>query len=96
MLADSRLEVRSDGQFARFAADVGIDDSSPERRTEVRFAVYGDGRLLAESPAVGASSAAYRLEADVRNVRVVELVTREVTPGRAPTVVTWGAAALRH
>ena len=96
VLADSRLEVRSDGQFARFAADVGIDDSSPERRTEVRFAVYGDGRLLAESPAVGASSAAYRLEADVRNVRVVELVTREVTPGRAPTVVTWGAAALRH
>lgn len=94
VLADSRLEVRADREFARFAADVGIDDTSPERGTEVRFSVYGDGRLLAESPPLGAESPTYRLEVSVSNVRVVELVAREGVPGRAPTVVTWGAATL--
>ncbi len=93
-LADSRLEVKADAGFKRFSAQVGMDDSSLEHSTKVRFEVYGDGRLLARSSALGFADPAYALHADVAGVKVIELVAREEGLGRAPTVVTWGAAAL--
>jgi hypothetical protein len=93
-LANSRLQVRADRQFGRFSAEVGVDDSSPERRTKVRFEVYGDGRRLAVSPALGAGDPAFRLNAGVAGVGILELVAREVGRGATPAVVTWGAAAL--
>jgi hypothetical protein len=95
-LANSRLQVRADQQFSRFCARVGLDDSSLERSTRVRFEVYGDGRLLAKSPALGFEDAAFALDAGVSGVRILELVAREVGVGHAPSVVTWGAAALRR
>jgi hypothetical protein len=93
-LANSRLEIKADGEFKRFSAQVGLDDSSLERSTQVRFEVYGDGRLLSQSAALGFDDPGYALTADVSGVGVIELVAREVGLGRAPTVVTWAAAAL--
>ncbi len=95
-LANSRLQVKADAQFSRFSAQVGMDDSSLERSTQVRFEVWGDGRLLAQSPALGVDSAPYALEAQVEGVRTLELVARENGKDSAPAIVTWGAAALRH
>jgi hypothetical protein len=95
-LANSRLQVRADQQFARFTAQVGLDDSSLERSTRVRFEVYGDGRLLAKSPALGFEDAAFALDAGVSGVKTLELVARETGAGHAPSVVTWGAAALQR
>jgi hypothetical protein len=96
VLANSRLQVRADRQFARFSARVGLDDSSLERSTRVRFEVYGDGRLLARSPALGFEDAALVLDVGVSGVKILELVAREVGVGHAPSVVTWGAAALQR
>jgi hypothetical protein len=95
-LANSRLQVRADRQFARFSAQVGVDDSSLERSTRVRFEVYGDGRLLAKSPALGFEDAAFALDAGVSGVKTLELVARETGTAHAPSVVTWGAAALQR
>jgi hypothetical protein len=93
-LANSRLEVKADAEFKRFSAKVGLDDSSRERATQIRFEVYGDGRLLAQSPQLGFADAAFSLGADVSGVKTIELVAREIGVGHAPSVVTWGAAAL--
>jgi hypothetical protein len=93
-LANSRLQVRADRQFSGFSADVGIDDSSLERSTRVRFQLYGDGRLLAESPEVASDDRAYHLTADVKGVSVLELVARELGDAHAPTLIDWAGAAL--
>jgi hypothetical protein len=95
-LANSRLQVKAGAEFKHFAAQVGQDDSSRERAVPVRFEIYGDGRLLAQSPDLGFGDAPFDLGADVSGVKTIELVAREVGMGRAPTLVTWGAAALRR
>jgi hypothetical protein len=95
-LANSRLQVKADGEFNRFSAMVGMDDSSLERRARVRFEVFGDGRRLAQSPPLGAQDAPYALDAGVAGVKILELVAREIGRESAPAIVTWGEAALRH
>ncbi|MGH1558114.1 NPCBM/NEW2 domain-containing protein [Caulobacter segnis] len=52
VLSNSRLEVRNAGH-GRFEAKVGVDDSTRNTRDKVVFYVYGDGKLLAQSPALG-------------------------------------------
>jgi hypothetical protein len=94
VLANSRLQIKADGEFKRFAAQVGLDDSTLERSTKIRFEVYGDGRLLAKSPDLSFADPPYSLEAAVGGVKTIELVAREIGIGRDPTVVTWGRAAL--
>lgn len=96
VLTNSRLEVRNAGH-ARFEAQVGVDDSTRNTRDKVRFYVYGDGKLLAESPAIGFGDAPRPLAADIRGVRIVEIVSRsETLSSDLPLVVTWGDAALRR
>ena len=94
VLADSRLQIKADHQFKLFSARVGLDDSTLERSTRVRFEVYGDGRLLAKSSDLGFADPAFDLAAAVSGVDTIELVVREIGTGRAPTVVAWGSAAL--
>lgn len=96
VLTNSRLEVRNAGH-AHFEARVGVDDSTRNTRDTVRFYVYGDGRLLAESPAMSFGDTARSLTADIDGVRIVELVARSEPLGSdLPLVVTWGDAALRR
>ena len=92
-LANSRLEVRADRAFSRFSADVGIDDSSLAKSVTVTFEIYGDGRLLARSEPKSFRDRAQTINADVRNVSVVELVARQSNVDVGPVVVTWGNAA---
>jgi hypothetical protein len=49
VLSNSRLQVKNDGGHAQLTASVGVDDSIDDTRQPVRFYVYGDGKLLAES-----------------------------------------------
>lgn len=93
VLANSRLEVRNAGHV-RFAARVGIDDSARSGSQPVTFYVYGDGKLLARSPAMRFGQAPVALTADVRGVRIVELVARASATSARPEPVTWGEAAL--
>lgn len=93
-LANSRLEIKADGQFTRFTALVGIDDSTRGKSAPVRFEVYGDGRLLARSRALRFGEAAVPLTAAVAGVRVVEIIARQLGPAEGNVVVTWANAAL--
>lgn len=94
-LANSRLEVRADRQFARFTANVGIDDSTRGKAASVRFEVYGDGKLLAASNPAVFGQAALPLSAGVAGVKVLELVARQIGAAEGNVVVTWGDAALQ-
>lgn len=96
VLANSRLEVRNEG-YARFEASVGVDDSTQNKKDAVRFAVYGDGRLLTESAPLRFGEAPAALSADVSGVSIVEIVARSMdATSDLPLVVTWGNAALRR
>ncbi|MFD2783684.1 NPCBM/NEW2 domain-containing protein [Novosphingobium pokkalii] len=83
ILAGSRLQVRNAGQ-ARFTARVGVDDAAWGNSGAVTFQVYGDGRLLAQSAPLRAGAALVPLAADVRGVRLIELVTRPARASDAP------------
>jgi hypothetical protein len=96
VLTNSRLEVRNAGH-ARFEARVGVDDSTRNTKDKVRFYVYGDGKLLAQSPPMGFGEAPRSIAADVKGVRIVEIVARsETLTSDLPLVVAWGDAALRR
>jgi hypothetical protein len=77
-LANAHLEVKAQGQFHRFAAQVGVDDSTRGRRAAVRFEIYGDGRLLATSKPMRFGMHAASLSAPVAGVKVVELIARQI------------------
>ncbi len=94
-LANSRLEVRANGEFTIFTTSVGIDDSSRGKDATVTFEVYGDGRLLAKSPVTGFNQVARKLTADVTGIKIVELVARQHGTDTGPVVVAWGDAAFR-
>lgn len=93
-LANSRLEVRNRDGARRFTAVVGIDDSARDRSQPVRFAVYGDGKLLTQTAPVRYGTAPVPISADVTGVKLIELVARTPTRTRFPDPVTWGEAAL--
>lgn len=94
-LANSRLEIKADGQFTRFTALVGIDDSTRGKSAPVRFEVYGDGKRLAMTAPLHFGQSAMPLTADVAGVKVVEIIARQMKPAEANVVVTWADAALR-
>jgi hypothetical protein len=96
ILAGSRLEVRNDGRYRTFSASVGVNDSTRNPSGRVRFLVYGDGRLLAETPAVAFGDRPLDVQADISRSRIVELVVRAAEPHAVPTSVTWGDAAFRN
>lgn len=96
ILAQSRLEIRNTAGRSRFEALVGIDDSTRNARDKVRFLVYGDGRLLAQSEPMAFGEAARPLAADIAGTKVIELVAAtESRSSDLPLVTTWADAALR-
>jgi len=95
VLSNSRLQVKNDAGHALLTASVGVDDSTENTGQPVRFYVYGDGKLLAESAPVAFGTKAPGLRADVRGVNVIELVVRGAKADDAPPVVaTWGDVQL--
>lgn len=96
ILARSRLEIRNRAGRGRFEALVGVDDSTRDTKGRIRFLVYGDGRLLAQSAPMAFGEAAWPLSADIRGKKVIEIVVRREGRGNAlPVVATWADAALR-
>jgi hypothetical protein len=94
-LSNSRFEVKANGEFRRFVADVGVDDSTFDADDVVTFSVYGDGKLLATSKPARFGQAVQTLRANIAGVKFVELVARgKSAKNKAPTVVTWGNAAM--
>jgi len=95
VLSNSRLQVKNDGGYGLMTASVGVDDSTENTRQPVRFYIYGDGKLLAESAPAKFGAKALRMTANVAGVKVIELVVRGSKAGdAAPVVATWGDAQL--
>ncbi|BAI98596.1 hypothetical protein Sj15T_36700 [Sphingobium sp. TA15] len=93
ILANSRLEVHNAG-FARFAAQVGVDDSALDGDQAVRFFLYGDGRPLASTPPMRRGAPAQAIAADVKGIKLLELVARADGVRGNAVPVSWGDAAL--
>jgi alpha-galactosidase len=93
ILANSRIEVRNQDK-RRFTAMVGVDDSAADKGHAVTFAVYGDGKLLATSPALKWGQPARALSASVAGVKLIELIARSPGGDNERLPVSWGDAAL--
>lgn len=93
ILSGSRMEVRSNGAKV-FRAAVGVDDETRNRAVKVRFSVYGDGRLLAQSAPLGWGQSPVDLQAPVGGASIIELVARNVGDDRTPSSVAWAEARL--
>lgn len=96
ILANSRMEVQAQREFKRFAAKVGVDDATRNRQAKVTFSVYGDGRLLTTSRALGFGDAPQALDVDVSGVQTLELVVRQRTHTDFPVAVSWADAGLQR
>lgn len=95
VLADSRLQVQVVPGSQRFTARVGVDDSTRGKTAAVSFEVWGDGRRLAATPPMKFNQPARELGADLRGVRLIELIARQHGAEPAgPVVVTWGDARI--
>jgi len=94
VLANSRLEVRANREFARFSAIAGVDNATRNRRTSIRFLVYGDGRLLRETHRLKFGDLPVAISTTVRGIRIIELVAKSVGGASSPVAVTWGYAKL--
>jgi hypothetical protein len=95
--ADSRLEVRTAGEFTRFSARAGLQQGHPAGGGKVVFRVYGDATLLYQSGPADGGDAAVAIDIPVAGVDVLELVVATVDPPRSgqPTpVAAWADARL--
>lgn len=96
--ANSRLEVLTRGEFARFDVSVGLQHTDTPQAGTVVFRVFGDKKLLFESVPLPAGDGPVAIDVPVAGVEVLELVAASSsTPAGAwPPVVTWGAARLHR
>ncbi|GGZ41229.1 NPCBM/NEW2 domain-containing protein [Asticcacaulis endophyticus] len=96
VFANSRIEVRNDGEFKRFSVKVGIDVAARNQASTVQFLVFGDGKLLTKSIPLSYGAAPIALQADIKGIKVIELITRSVGGGQTPTAANWAEAQLQH
>ena len=92
--ANSRLEILAKGQFSRFTALVGVDDSSPDTDDRVVFKVYGDRKLLFESSPLSHGAAPAKVDVKVSGVEILELIAQGTTTTSGPSLIAWGEARL--
>jgi hypothetical protein len=93
-LGNSRLQIKADAKFARFSAQVGIDDTTRGRKAPVIFEIYGDGKLLAASKSMRFNEPALSLTANLTGVKIIELIARKIGTDQGAVVVTWANAAM--
>jgi hypothetical protein len=93
--------------FARFRADVGVDDEVDDKQSAdgfpvedapdegtVAFAVYGDGDRLWASGPMDSTSATQSVDVDVSDVDRLRLVVEDAGDGRTNDHADWAAARL--
>lgn len=92
--ANSRLEVRNIAGGKTFSTLVGVDDNTPNTKAGVIFRVYGDGRLLAESPSLSFGAKPQQLTAKVDGVKIIELIAVQGRDANLPATTAWADAAI--
>jgi hypothetical protein len=92
---NSEVIYQLNGQFAKFAADIGVDDESG-KRAAMSFQVWGDGRLLYDSSRMTSPDGAKSISIDTTGVRELKLITVNLNPrgGQSSAHGDWASARL--
>ncbi|KGM17625.1 hypothetical protein N867_18410 [Actinotalea fermentans ATCC 43279 = JCM 9966 = DSM 3133] len=91
--APSTVTVWTGEQCSVFRAVVGTDDGVEKpQESSAAFRVLGDGRILAESPVLRATSDPYEMVVDVRGVDRLTLQTTDGGDGKNNDHTDWGDA----
>ena len=89
--ADSNVVVNLNGAYSRFESDIGVDGQTGG---SVIFDVYGDGKLLYQSPTLTAQSGAVPIDLNVSGVQQLSLVVNGATSNTAGDHAVWADARL--
>ena len=94
VLANSSVSLALDGQDTRFESTIGVNGTS-NSGSSVIFNVYGDGRLLYQSPTMTYASGAIPIDVNVAGVTTLTL-TVSPAPGSSPSIdnAVWADARL--
>lgn len=90
----SSVEIDLNRQCASFSARAGMDGLALLTDAEVQFSVYGDGRRLWRSGALGYRDAPARVEVSLAGHETMRLVVERVGPGRLPALASWADAVI--
>ncbi len=69
------------GGATKFSVKAGLDDEEPEPRASIRFRVYGDTKLLWETPVLKAGSGLQSCDVDLTGVRYLALIVDDAGDG---------------
>ncbi|MFI9065186.1 sigma-70 family RNA polymerase sigma factor [Streptomyces sp. NPDC053429] len=90
----SSVEIGLNRQCGAFSARVGVDGLSLLTDAEVRFSVYGDGRRLWQSGALGYDDGPVRVDVSLAGHTTLRLVVERAGEGRLPALVSWADAVV--
>ena len=85
--ADSSVTVSLGGQYTAFQSDLGVPNGN--NSSSVIFEVYGDGKLLYESPVVTAKSGALPIDVNVAGVQQLTLDVIGSSSNTSGDVAVW-------
>jgi alpha-galactosidase len=91
--ADSAVHLYLGRACSRFTAQVGVDDEVTNSSASVRFLVYGDGKLLADSGVKTASQGPSTLTVPTTGHAALELRVTDARNGISYDHADWGGAA---
>ncbi|WP_164215267.1 glycoside hydrolase N-terminal domain-containing protein [Virgibacillus sp. YIM 98842] len=93
--APSEIIYDLDGQYARFTADVGVDDyMGPNTPASIVFKVYADGEKLFDSGLMEAATEAKTIDVNVEGVKELKLVVTDGGNGNGSDHGNWADAWL--
>ncbi|MEU6894961.1 sigma-70 family RNA polymerase sigma factor [Streptomyces sp. NPDC046557] len=90
----SSVEISLNRQCRSFSARVGVDGLSLLTDGDVRFSVYGDGRRLWQSRALGYDDAPVGVEVSLAGTSMLRLVVERAGEGRLPALASWADAVV--
>jgi hypothetical protein len=85
--ASSSVNVNLAGKYATFRSQIGVPSSSPA--SSVIFQVYGDGKLLYQSPVTSASSGSIPVSVNVAGVQQLTLDVIAAKPNTIGNFAIW-------
>jgi hypothetical protein len=92
--AACKVAYKIDGQYQRFDALVGIDESSPRGRARAAIDLDGKRIDLNDGKELTSQTAPLRVQLDVGNVRIMTLIVEFGSFGDVQADVTWAKARL--
>ncbi|MFD0619710.1 NPCBM/NEW2 domain-containing protein [Paenibacillus sp. GCM10027629] len=91
--ADSTITYYIGGKFAKFIADVGIDDEVGDNGSVI-FQVWSDGNMIYDSSELHGSSPVQHVDVDITGANMLKLVVTKVGDTNAYDHADWGGAKI--